>query len=66
MIIEDKRYIIKHLVEEGNIVSVSDGNTEREVEVVNMIAGRFLLRENGEFVRVVKTIQQVFMFFGLN
>jgi hypothetical protein len=35
----------------------------REVEVVNMIAGRYLLRsKTGEFVTVVNTVQEAMLF----
>ena len=64
MIIEVKKHIMDALDNIGNYVY--DEDTDREVEVVNMQAGCYLLREHGEFVGVVKTLQQVYNFFGLN
>jgi hypothetical protein len=38
-------------------------NEGREVEVVNMAVGRYLLRsKNGEFVTVVDTVQEAMLF----
>ena len=64
MIIEVKKHIMDSLDNIGNCVY--DEDTDREVEVVNMHAGCYLLREHGEFVGVVNTLQQVYNFFGLN
>ena len=64
MIIEVKKHIMDALDNIGNYVY--DEDTDREVEVVNMTAGCYLLREHGEFVGVVKTLWQVYNFFGLN
>lgn len=64
MIIETKKRIMDALDNIDNYIY--DEDTDREVEVVNMSGGCYLLREHGEVVGSAKTLQQVYDFFGLN